>query len=114
MNVPENDGESRIQISDHGRPCHDVRGWSTMLDTAPISQDPSSTPQDDRTYTKLLHEYTHYPSDYYHVRPLTVNNSVFSVLSLYSYLPIQESTQIALKSGMWTLPPRTLRQGFLM
>ena len=67
----------------------------------------------DILYTTLLQEYTHYPSDYHHVRSLAVKSHVYSVLSLYSYLPMQEASQMALTSVTWTLPPRTLRHGFL-
>lgn len=66
--VLENYEESRLGTEAHGHVFDERPGWPT-LDPAPLLQCPASTPQDDETYEEFLRDYTHYPSDYYHVRP---------------------------------------------
>ena len=64
----ENYEESRIVTEAREHIFDERPGWPT-LDPAPLLRYLSSTTQDDETYEKLLRDYTHYPSDYYHVRP---------------------------------------------
>ena len=115
MNVLENDEGSLVGTGANGRLFNDQRSWPTTPDPSPIPQYPSSTPQDDRTYKKLLRDYTHYPSDYYHyhVRPLAVDSHVYlTLLTHYSYLPM--ASRMSLNFVTRTLVPRTLQQDFLM
>src|SRR6266702_635033 len=105
MSVLENDEESSVGTGANGRLFNDQRGWPTTPDPSPVPQYPSSTP-------KLLRDYTHYPSDYYHVCPLVVDCHVYlSLLTHYSYLPM--TSRMSLNSVMRVLVPRTLQQGFL-
>jgi hypothetical protein len=105
-----NDEESRVGTGAPGLPFDNRRGWSTMPDPAPIPQDPSSTPQDDRAYMKLLLDYTLYPSDHSNVRPLAVNSYVYSGLLCCSYLrlPTREASPMTLNFVTRTSLPRTL------
>lgn len=114
MNFPENDGESHVGAGAHEHIFNDGYGCSTTPDSAPVPQNPSPTPQDYRTYTKLPQEYTLYPSAYYHVRPLAVNSHMYSILPLYSHLPMREASRVTLNTFTQTSLPRTLRHGFLM
>ena len=83
VNAPvlENYEESRVEAED-GRVFNERPCWPT-LDSAPLL---FSTPQDDEIYMKLLRDYTHFPSDYYHVRPPSTTTPI-KVTNVLQLLP---------------------------
>jgi hypothetical protein len=96
MIVSDTDEGSRMGSGTHRRLTNDRRGRQMTLNSSSISQHPSSTLQDDATYAKFLRDFTHFPSDYYHVRLLIINSHVYSSPLTYYSLPI--AAQMTLNS----------------